>query len=95
VFIVFMPYFTSSFLDLRQEKENEAKYQKFLLEQRLKAEAKQKIYLTGKFDPAQRKDFVGAREFFKSGLRSIIEQHTETLGRFRSYQRIRRLVGLQ
>ena len=58
VFIVFMPYFTSSFLDLRQEKENEAKYQKFLLEQRLKAEAKQKIYLTGKFDPAQRKDFV-------------------------------------
>jgi len=44
---------------------------------------------------AQRKDFVGAREFFKSGLRSIIEQHTETLGRFRSYQRIRRLVGLQ
>src|SRR3989344_2763339 len=45
VFIVFMPYFTSSFLDLRQEKENEAKYQKFLLEQRLKAEAKQKIDL--------------------------------------------------
>src|SRR3989338_2503202 len=52
VFIVFMPYFTSSFLNLRQENENEAKYQKFLLEQRLKAEAKQKIY------QAQRKDFV-------------------------------------
>ncbi len=51
VFLIFTPYFTSDFLNLRQKKENEENYQKYLNE-------KEKIYLTGKFDPAQREDFV-------------------------------------
>lgn len=62
VFLVFFPYFTSSFLDLRQKTENGINYQKFLKEQETikeaEKEAQQKIYLTGKFDPAQREDFV-------------------------------------
>ena len=55
LFLIFFPYFTSSFLDLRQEKENEENYQKLLKEQ---AERLEKIYLTGQFDPATRKDFI-------------------------------------
>ncbi len=50
-FIVFTPYFTTDFLDLRQkEEERERKEQEIA--------AEKKIYLTGKFDPAQREDFV-------------------------------------
>lgn len=53
VFFTLVPYFNSSFLDLRQEKENEINYQKFLKEQ-----VEEKNHLTGRFDPTQREDFV-------------------------------------
>src|SRR3990167_6932563 len=56
--LILTPYFTSSFLDLRQERENKENYQKLLEEQRAQKEAEEKIYLMGKFDPAQRDDFV-------------------------------------
>ena len=62
IFLVFVPYFTSDFLDIRQRKENEENYQKLLKEELVSKEAKQKtekkMYLTGKFDPLQREDFV-------------------------------------
>jgi len=49
-------------MDLRQKHENEENYQKFLKEELAKKEAelevKQKIYLTGKFDPSTREDFT-------------------------------------
>ncbi len=52
--LLLMPIATSSLLDLEQRKVNE-----LLLEQeRVQREAEQKIYLMGKFDPAQREDFV-------------------------------------
>lgn len=62
VLLVFIPYFTSSFFYLRQEKENEENYQKLLEEQLVRKEKERKmerrIYLTGHFDPAEREDFV-------------------------------------
>jgi LAS superfamily LD-carboxypeptidase LdcB len=66
VLFIFFPYLTTDFLDLRQKKENEENYQKFLKEQlvkkeaikKIQKEAQQKIYLTGKFDPSQREDFA-------------------------------------
>ena len=48
---VSVPIVTSSLLDLKQKKENELIYRKLL-------EAREKIYLTGKFDPAQKEDFI-------------------------------------
>ncbi|OGI68573.1 hypothetical protein A2738_01695 [Candidatus Nomurabacteria bacterium RIFCSPHIGHO2_01_FULL_42_15] len=60
IFLIFTPYFTTDFLDIRQERENEENYQKFLREEALRKikEAEDKIYLTGKFDPSQREDFI-------------------------------------
>lgn len=62
ILFIFIPYFTSNFLDLRQKKENEENYQKLLREElaqkKAQEEQEKKIYLTGKFDPAQREDFV-------------------------------------
>lgn len=62
IFLLFFPYFTSSFLDLRQKKENEENYRRLLREEQArenaKKEAEEKIYLTGKFDPSQRENFV-------------------------------------
>jgi len=57
ILLVFVPYFTSDFLNLRQKKENEENYQKLLKEEETRKEA-EKNYLTGKFDPSQREDFV-------------------------------------
>ncbi len=45
--IIFIPVFTSSLLDLKQKKEND-----------LIQEAEKKVYLTGKFDPAEKEDFI-------------------------------------
>ncbi len=60
--LVLVPYFTSDFLDIRQEKENEENYQKILREEaaikKAKEDIEKKIYLTGKFDPSKRKDFT-------------------------------------
>ena len=60
VFLMLTPYFTSSFSDLRQKKIIEENYQRLLKE-------KQKIYLMGKFDPAQREDFSPVPEELNIG----------------------------
>ncbi|OGI60206.1 hypothetical protein A2641_03805 [Candidatus Nomurabacteria bacterium RIFCSPHIGHO2_01_FULL_37_25] len=55
VFILFLiPIITSSLLDLKQRIKNEIVSE----QERAKKEAEDKIYLTGRFDPAQREDFV-------------------------------------
>ncbi len=62
ILIIFVPYFTSDFLDIQQKKENEEITQKLLLEKEAKEkaekEAKEKIYLTGRFEPSQRENFI-------------------------------------
>ncbi|OGI94345.1 hypothetical protein A3A03_03340 [Candidatus Nomurabacteria bacterium RIFCSPLOWO2_01_FULL_40_18] len=62
IFVIFLPYFTTDFLDLRQQQENEENHQRFLREQRAieqaKKDAEEKIYLMGKFDSAKREDFI-------------------------------------
>ncbi|MEK7219249.1 MAG: M15 family metallopeptidase [Patescibacteria group bacterium] len=58
VLFIFVPYFTTDFFDLRQQKENEEIHQQFLKEEKIKKEAEQRIYLMGKFDPVQRDDFI-------------------------------------
>lgn len=54
LFIIFIPIFTSSLLDLEQKRENE----RVAEQQRIQKELENKIYLTGKFDPAKREDFI-------------------------------------
>ena len=62
IFLILTPYFTSDFLDLRQQKENEAiaKAELAAKETAKKAieNAQKKIYLMGKFDPVARDDFA-------------------------------------
>lgn len=54
-----IPIIASSFLDLKQKKANKIIEQKLLREKQIEEEAvEEKIYLMGKFDPAQREDFV-------------------------------------
>ncbi len=62
ILLIFIPYFTTDFLDLRQKKEKEENHQRLLKEEealkQAKKDAKEKIYLLGKFDPIKREDFV-------------------------------------
>ncbi len=51
VLAAFTPYFTTDFLDLRQKGEERIQKENNRI-------AEEKIYLTGKFDPAQREDFI-------------------------------------
>lgn len=55
IFVVLIPYFSSYLLEKKQIEENEIIYQKLLVEQAINLEKK---YLTGKFDPAYRKEFT-------------------------------------
>jgi LAS superfamily LD-carboxypeptidase LdcB len=61
-FVALIPYFNSSFAELRQEKESAAASQRLLLEEKAREASKkkeeQKNYLTGKFDQSKREDFV-------------------------------------
>ena len=62
LFLVCFPYFTASFLQVRLQTEKEEDYQQFLKEELAKKEAEENadyvLYLTGKFDPAQREYFI-------------------------------------
>ncbi len=51
IFTIFTPYLTKNFLDLKQKDEERVRKEN-------ERTAERKIYLTGRFDPAQRKDFV-------------------------------------
>ena len=72
-----IPIATSSLLDLEQKRENE-----LLLEQeRIQKEAELKIYLMGKFEPAERKDFSLIPEKYNVGGYGMYLR-TETLDAF-------------
>lgn len=59
VFILLLvPLVTSSLLDLKHEKEQAAAYEALLAAQEAQRVAEKKNYLLGKFEPAERKDFV-------------------------------------
>lgn len=57
-----IPIFISSFLNLKQQQENEILSQKILVAEQIQKNAvknaQEKIYLLGKFDPSQRSDFA-------------------------------------
>ncbi|MEK7539429.1 MAG: M15 family metallopeptidase [Patescibacteria group bacterium] len=79
--IIFVPYFTTDFLDLRQKKENEENYQKLLKEREAQKkaikEAQVKIYLTGKFDPSLREDFtMVSAKYNISGYKMYLRKET-------------------
>ena len=81
VLLVFIHYFTSDFLDLRQRKENEENYQKQLAqkkaEEKAKKDAQEKIYLLGKFDPVQREDFSAVpAEYNIGGYKMYLRKET-------------------
>lgn len=57
-FLFFVPYFTSDFSELREKREEEESRQRILKEELLRKQAEEKIYLTGKFDPSLREDFI-------------------------------------
>ena len=59
VLILFLiPIITSSLLDLEQKKKDEEAYRQFLVRQEEKRVEEEKAYLLGKFEPAERGDFV-------------------------------------
>jgi len=59
VFILFLvPTVTYYALELKQKEAEEKAYQEFLLSQEAKKIEKEKTYLLGKFDPAERADFI-------------------------------------
>lgn len=63
IFLLLTPYFTTDFMDLRQKKENEEiELAKKAAIRKAQEEAKEKIYLLGKFDPAQMENFVEVPE---------------------------------
>ncbi len=55
IFIIFIPYLSSYLLEKKQIKDNEIIYQELLKEE---LKIREKNYLTGKFDPAYRKEFI-------------------------------------
>lgn len=62
ILLIFVPYLTDDFFDLRQEKENELllaeQKKREEMAKRIEEERKLKIYLTGNFDPEKRIDFI-------------------------------------
>ena len=91
VFILFLiPVATSSLLDLEQKKANE------LISQRQKAEeeAEDRIYLMGKFDPAQRDDFILIPvEYTTDGNKKYLRK--ETYGAYLEMQKIAKMDGVE
>lgn len=76
-----IPIATSSLLDLKQKKENEL----ILEQQKIQKNAEEKIYLMGKFNPAQREDFVAVpMEYNVGGYNMYLRK--ETLNAFLEMQ---------
>jgi len=97
VFFIFIPYFMTNFSDIRQKAEKETNEQKILKEQLAQEKAienaERKIYLTGKFDPAQKKDFVLIPEELNiSGYKMYLRK--ETLNAFLKMRNIAKQDGI-
>lgn len=58
VILFLIPILTSSIHDLEQKKKDEAAYLEFVAQERARVLAERKAYLTGRFDPATRADFI-------------------------------------
>ena len=82
-----IPVITFSLLDLEKEKENEAIYQAFLREQQIKKDIEEKIYLTGKFDPSTREDFIVIPSKYTTGVYKMYLRK-ETLDAFQKMAEI-------
>ncbi len=76
---------SSLILKMEQEKQAEINYQKFLATQKIQieaeikalADAKEKIYLMGKFDPSEREDFAAVpAEYSISGYQMYLREET-------------------
>lgn len=78
VFILFLiPVITSSLLDLQQKRANELFMQKVLAEMKAQYDANEKLYLMGKFDPAQRDDFTQVpMQYSLGGLKMYLRKET-------------------
>lgn len=65
--LLFIPIITSSVADFKQEKKDRELYEKNLLEEKAKKDAEEKLYLMGKFNPTEHKDFVVIPEEYNVG----------------------------
>lgn len=90
IFVVLIPYFSSYLLELKQIENNKIVYQKLLKEQRENIE---RIYLTGKFDPAQRRDFVLIPPQYVYGGNNMYLRK-ETLNAFIQMQNVAAIDGI-
>ena len=74
---IFVPIITSSLLDLKQKKASELILEQTKIEEQEKKVAEEKNYLMGKFDPAQRIDFVAVpAEASISGYKMYLRKET-------------------
>ena len=82
---VLIPYFTSNFLVIREERAEEESRLRHLEEQGILKEAQRraelKVYLTGRFDPAERSDFVNVPAEYILG-----EEKNKTYLRLETYR---------
>ncbi len=90
VFVILIPYFSSYLLELKQIENNKTVYKKLLKEQE---ENTERIYLTGKFDPAQRRDFVLIPPQYVYGGNNMYLRK-ETLNAFTQMQDIAAMDGI-
>jgi LAS superfamily LD-carboxypeptidase LdcB len=75
--LVFLPMLTSSVADYKQKKKNQEIEEQKLLAEKKRQEAEEKIYLMGKFDPAQNKDFVLVpKEYNVGGYEMYLRKET-------------------
>ena len=93
-FIFFLiPIVTSSLLDLEQKKTNELILEQKLAQEEAEKIAQEKIYLLGKFDPAEREDFAVVPTFYDiGGYKMYLRQ--ETLDAFLKMAKAANLNGI-
>ncbi|MFA6301298.1 MAG: M15 family metallopeptidase [Candidatus Paceibacterota bacterium] len=78
IFILFLiPIIASSLLDLERKREDRLLQQEILAEQKAQKETLEKIYLMGKFEPAQRRDFrVVPTKYNVGGYQMYLKKET-------------------
>ncbi len=91
VFILLLvPIFTSSVLDLEEKRKNEL----VLEQQRIQKEAEDRIYLSGKFNPEEREDFVLIPEQY-TAVPNQMYLRKETLSAFLGMQEAANKDGIE